>query len=361
MKVTAVVPSYKPDEKLSGVIAGLRQAGFERIILVDDGSGEAYQELFRQAQLQPGCVLLRQEQNGGKGKALKTAFSWFLEHCQQDVGVVTVDGDGQHDPEDAARCALALEESPDSLVLGVRRFDGREVPFRSAFGNKITVGCFRFLCGVRVSDTQTGLRAIGRDFLRALLEVPGDRYEYETNMLLATSRLGIPIREVPIHTVYLEQNATSHFNPLKDSWAIYQQIFRFLSVSLGSTAVDVALFLLVNWLLKGMRPELRLLWATAVARIISSLCNFTANRTLVFASRERPGPAMARYYTLCVAQAAASYGGVYLLSAVFPLPAAAAKIITDTLLFLASFQIQRQWVFAHRKISAKKKEETVHD
>ena len=124
---------------------------------------------------------------------------------------------------------------------------------------------------------------------------------------------------------------------------------------------DVALFTLLDWLLGGVGPELRLLGATVIARVVSSLCNFAGNRTLVFASRERPGPAMVRYYTLCVVQTAASYGGVYLLSAVLFLPSVAAKIITDTLLFFISFQIQRQWVFAPKKGSAEKKEEPVHD
>lgn len=233
MKVTAIVPSYKPDEKLAGVLRDLAAAGFERIIVVDDGSGPEYEAYFRQAKGYPQCVLLRHEVNRGKGGALKTAFAWFLEHTGEDLGVVTVDGDGQHTAADALRCARELESHPDSLVLGVRQFDGADVPLRSRIGNQATIWCFRVLCGVGVSDTQTGLRAIGTDFLRALCTVPGDRYEFETNMLLATSRLGIPIREVPIRTVYLEQNATSHFNPLRDSLAIYRQIFRFLSVSLG--------------------------------------------------------------------------------------------------------------------------------
>lgn len=288
MKVTAIVPSYKPDEKLAGVLRDLTAAGFERIIVVDDGSGPDYEAYFRQAEGYPQCVLLRHEVNRGKGGALKTAFAWFLEHHGEDLGVVTVDGDGQHTAADALRCARELEAHPDSLVLGVRQFDGADVPLRSRIGNQATIWCFRVLCGVGVSDTQTGLRAIGTDFLRALCTVPGDRYEFETNMLLATSRLGIPIREVPIRTVYLEQNATSHFNPLRDSLAIYRQIFRFLSVSLGSTVLDVALFALMDWLLRGFSAELRLLGATVIARACSSLCNFAANRTLVFENREHP-------------------------------------------------------------------------
>lgn len=357
MKVTAIVPSYKPDEKLAGVLRDLAAAGFERIIVVDDGSGPEYEAYFRQAEGYPQCVLLRHEVNRGKGGALKTAFAWFLEHTGEDLGVVTVDGDGQHTAADALRCARELEAHPDSLVLGVRQFDGADVPLRSRIGNQATIWCFRVLCGVGVSDTQTGLRAIGTDFLRALCTVPGDRYEFETNMLLATSRLGIPIREVPIRTVYLEQNATSHFNPLRDSLAIYRQIFRFLSVSLGSTVLDVALFALMDWLLRGFSAELRLLGATVIARACSSLCNFAANRTLVFENQEHPGPAMVRYYLLCIVQTAASYGGVYLLSAVLGLPSVAAKVITDTLLFFASFQIQRRWVFA---VKPRKQEETVH-
>ena len=169
MKVTAIVPSYKPDEKLAGVLRDLAAAGFERIIVVDDGSGPEYEAYFRQAEGYPQCVLLRHEVNRGKGGALKTAFAWFLEHTGEDLGVVTVDGDGQHTAADALRCARELESHPDSLVLGVRQFDGADVPLRSRIGNQATIWCFRVLCGVGVSDTQTGLRAIGTDFLRCLL------------------------------------------------------------------------------------------------------------------------------------------------------------------------------------------------
>lgn len=148
MKVTAIVPSYKPDEKLAGVLRDLTAAGFERIIVVDDGSGPEYEAYFRQAEGLPQCVLLRHEVNRGKGGALKTAFAWFLEHTGEDLGVVTVDGDGQHTAADALRCARELEAHPDSLVLGVRQFDGADVPLRSRIGNQATIWCFRVLCGV---------------------------------------------------------------------------------------------------------------------------------------------------------------------------------------------------------------------
>ena len=350
MKVSAIVPSLRPDEKLVGVVRDLAGAGFSRVILVDDGSGPEYADVFaRAAALCPGSVVLRHEINRGKGCALKTAFAWFLEHADGDVGVVTVDGDGQHTGEDARRCAEALEEHPDELVLGCRRFDGPDVPARSAAGNRITAACFTFLCGIRVTDTQTGLRAIGADFMKEILDVKGERYEYETNMLLATKAAGVAIREVPIRTVYIEENKSSHFHPLRDSAVIYGQILRFLSASLGSTVLDIALFALLNRLLGGMDAHIRLLLATGLARAASSLCNYFANHRLVFRSRESVGRSAPRYYTLCVAQAAASYGGVYLLSEVLPVPAVPAKIVTDTILFLISFQIQREWVFSKKK------------
>ena len=350
MNVTAIVPSLRPDAKLEGVVRDLAHAGFSRVILVDDGSGPEYADVFaRAAALCPGSVVLRHEINRGKGCALKTAFAWFLEHPNGDVGVVTVDGDGQHTGEDARRCAEALKKQPGALVLGCRRFDGPDVPARSAAGNRITAACFTFLCGIRVTDTQTGLRAVGGEFLRELLDVKGERYEYETNMLPASKRLGLPIVEVPIRTDYIEENKSSHFHPLRDSAIIYGQILRFLSASLGSTVLDIALFALLNRLFGGMDAHFRLLLATGLARAASSLCNYFANHRLVFRSRESVARSAPRYYTLCVVQAAASYGGVYLLSAILPVPAVPAKLVTDTLLFFLSFQIQREWVFLRKK------------
>ena len=110
MRVTAIVPSLNPDERLPKVIEGLVGAGFGRIIIVDDGSREDRRHFFDEA-LEIGgerCVFLRHSRNLGKGRALKTAFNWFLNNQDGDVGVVTLDADGQHTPADVLRCAEAL-------------------------------------------------------------------------------------------------------------------------------------------------------------------------------------------------------------------------------------------------------------
>jgi len=343
MNVTAVVPSLNPDEKFLRVVQGLVEAGFESIILVDDGSREENKVWFQRAMEYSQCTLLVHEVNKGKGRALKTAMEHFLTLENGHVGIVTLDGDGQHATPDVVNCAKALEENTDSLVLGVRNFSGDDVPSRSRLGNNITAGVFRVLCGIPITDTQTGLRGISRAFCEYLLDVKGERFEFETNMLLETRRAEMKIKEVPIETVYLEENKSSHFRPFHDSVAIYWLIVKYLSSSILSFLVDYGLFALLFWLLGPLG-----VWATAVsktvARIASSLFNYAVNRKIVFRSRDGVGKTMVRYYILCVCQLLCSIAGVYLLSLI-GCPEVVAAIPVDLILFCLSFRIQRVWVF----------------
>lgn len=343
MKVTAVVPSLNPDEKFLNVVRGLVEAGFDSIILVDDGSKEENKIWFQRAMEYPQCTLLVHEVNKGKGRALKTAMAHFLTLNNDHVGVVTLDGDGQHAMPDVVNCAKALEEHTDSLILGVRDFSGENVPTRSRMGNNITAGVFRILCGIPITDTQTGLRGISRAFCEYLLDVKGERFEFETNMLLETRRAEMKIHEVTIETVYLEENKSSHFRPFHDSVAIYWLIVKYLSSSILSFLIDYGLFVLLFWLLGPLGS-----WCTAVsktvARVVSSLFNYFVNRKVVFRSRDGVGKTMLRYYILCVCQLLCSIGGVYLLTLI-GCPAQVAAIPVDILLFCLSFRIQRVWVF----------------
>lgn len=347
MNVTAIVPSLNPDEKFLRVVEGLVEAGFESIILVDDGSRADCRVWFERAMEYPQCTLLRHGKNLGKGRALKTAFNHFLSLENGHAGVVTLDGDGQHAMPDVVNCAKALEEDPGSLVLGVRVFSGDHVPARSRLGNHITSFIFKTLCGIPVSDTQTGLRGISTEFCRYLLDVKGERFEFETNMLLETRRAEVTIREVPIETVYIEENKSSHFRVIRDSVAIYGLILKYLSSSILSFVLDWGLFTFLIWLLGNIAGDLgqiNIYIATAGARIVSSLFNFALNRTVVFRSREGIGKTMIRYYILCVCQLLCSAGLVHLLS-LTGCPSAVAKIPVDILLFCISFRIQRSWVF----------------
>lgn len=349
MNVTIVLPSLNPDEKLNMVIDGLLQEGFHDIIVINDGSDEAHLEPFVVADTHPEVTLLTHEVNRGKGRAMKTAFSYVLENRKDTAGVITVDGDNQHKAKDIKACALRLLEEKGNVILGCRDFDGPDVPPKSKFGNLCTRSVFRFLCGIKISDTQTGLRAIPYSLLPLMCEVPGERYEYETEMFFALKKKGISLSEVKIDTVYIEDNASSHFHPIRDSFRIYKIIFKFLLSSVASFLIDYGLFTLLLFLLgDDVSRNIRLLAATFLARAVSSLFNYVMNKKAVFQSDAPVKTSLIKYYCLCVIQACLSYGLLYLLSVLLQASSgleAVLKLIVDVILFLLSFQIQQRWVF----------------
>lgn len=348
MKVTIVLPSLNPDEKLNMVVHGLIKEGFTDIVIVNDGSDEAHMEPFRQASAHKEVTLLTHEINKGKGRALKTAFSYIIENRKDTAGVVTVDGDNQHTAHDIKACAEKMLENKDKVILGCRDFSSKDVPFKSKFGNVSTSLVFRLFCGIKISDTQTGLRAIPYKYLPLMCDTPGERFEYETEMLFTFKKNNIEFFEQRIDTVYIEDNASTHFNPIKDSIKIYKIIFKFVISSGASFLIDYGLFTLLVFLLGSLERGTRLFIATFAARAFSSICNYTVNRRAVFKSEAPVKQSLVRYYILCVVQACASYGLVYLLSHVCSAGSALEailKLVVDMFLFLISFRIQQRWVF----------------
>ncbi len=352
-KVTIVLPSLNPDEKLNKVVDGLLSAGFEDIVLVNDGSDEAHLEPFRQAAAHKEVTLLTHEVNKGKGRALKTAFSYVVDNRKQTAGVITVDGDNQHTVKDIRACAEKMLECKDKVILGCRDFTQDNVPWKSRVGNVSTSLVFRLLCGIKISDTQTGLRAIPYQYLPLMCEVEGERFEYETQMLFAIKKNHIGMEEVKIETVYLEDNASTHFDPIKDSLKIYKIIFKFMISSGTSFLIDYGIYSLLVFLIGGnFSRGLRLFIATFAARAVSSICNYAMNKKAVFKSKASVSRSLIRYYILCVFQTAASYGLVYLLSSLCRAGSfleIVLKLAVDIVLFIISFQIQHRWVFKEER------------
>ena len=363
--ITVVLPSLDPDNKLLTVIDGLLEHGFTDIVLVNDGSKPENLHYFETAASHPEVHLLHHEVNLGKGAALKTAFRWVLENRPDSAGVVTVDGDNQHHPEDTRACALHMAET-DRIVLGVRDFDQPDVPFKSRNGNKITSLVFKIFVGMTISDTQTGLRAIPRAHLPLLCNISGDRFEYETNMLLEMKKAHLPFDEVKIRTVYIEENKSSHFRAVQDSWRIYKLILRHFFLygisSVLSAIVDAGLFALLTSLLAGILTGPLLTFVpTAIARVISSIMNFFMNKKMVFGSKMSTGKAMARYFMLAVPQAIVQMlltdGLIYVLR-ITPEQTFLRFLIYGFVmcfLFIFSFLIQQRWVFADKKESTPKR------
>lgn len=214
-----LLPSLNPNEKFDRVVDGLREAGFRHILIVDDGSDPKHQQHFARARTFPECTVIPHTVNLGKGRALKDGFAAALARFPQAEGVITIDGDGQHLTADIIACGNRMLEEKSRVVLGCRNFDLPGVPARSVAGNKTTSRMFR-LYGIRLSDTQTGLRAIPRQYLQRFCGIAGERFEYETNMLLKMKQWGIAFSEQPIETVYEDDNAGSHYNAVKDSLRI---------------------------------------------------------------------------------------------------------------------------------------------
>lgn len=347
--VTIIIPSLNPDEKLMKVVNSLIKSGFKDIILVNDGSDEKHLAPFCEAAGYTECTILTHDVNKGKGRALKTAFEYCLRERKETEGVITVDGDNQHRVEDICACMEAMRANQDAVILGVRDFSGKDVPFKSRFGNRMTSAVFRFACGMKISDTQTGLRAIPSKYLAEMCRIEGERFEYETNMLLTFKKAAIPYREVRIQTVYIDENATTHFHPIRDSFQIYKIIIRFVFGSLSSSLLDLGLFAILKIFTVGLGDKNSILVSTVLARICSSFYNYNFNRKAVFGSGETMKSTVVRYYILCVIQMMVSYGLVYAVSHFLLLGnvlTIVSKAVIDTLLFLVSFQIQRVWVFS---------------
>ncbi|MBQ8235759.1 MAG: glycosyltransferase [Clostridia bacterium] len=363
LRVVAVVPSLNPDEKLKTVVSGLLEKGFFKILLVDDGSAETHKHRFQECvALDERVELLVHPVNRGKGAAMKTAFEYILKNFPKCEGAVTVDGDAQHDPEDCRRCAEKMI-AKDCVVLGVRDFSGENVPAKSRMGNRITSLVFRLFCGMKLSDTQTGLRAFPIDILSQMVKTKGDRYEYETQMLLDFKSLKIPYTEEKIRTVYIEENQTSHFRVIKDSFRIYKMIFahffKYLATSFASYILEFSIVSALTVLINnttGWEPLTVTTVTYLCARAVSSVFNFFMNQKVVFQAKCSMKQSLWKYYTLCIPLAAlglafnlAGVGGAVWLDFLPPAVEDYVNLIihplVQILMFLFTFTVQREWVY----------------
>ena len=364
-KASVIIPAYKPDENLLSVISGLKDEGFCDIIVIDDGSGEDFLDIFDRVRKIPECTVLKHETNMGKGAALKTAYAYFLENRKDMAGTVSADADGQHLPKDIAAVAEAMTEK-GKVIIGARDFSDPDVPARSKFGNRTTSVVFRLFLGMKISDTQTGLRGIPAKYLPDILKADGNRYEFETNMLFLMKKLDIPFEEVKISTVYLESNKSSHFRPVRDSIKIYSHLIFYILSSAAAALTDIIVFaVLRNFeVLKiSLPPSVAssflgsilssATWPAAlIARVISSLVNYFINSKAVFGKKPAASTVL-KYYALAVVIYIVSTGILSVFETLLHISSAfvltLVKIVVDTTLFFFSFRIQHNWVFNTKK------------
>ena len=346
-----LIPAYKPDQSLVRFVRALREQDPDtEILIIDDGSGSTYAPIFTELRID-GVTVQAHPVNKGKGAALRTGIAWVKANRSGEV-IVTADADGQHLPRDIFRVGVRTETAAAagqrSIILGVRTKpdlnageEGTKVPLRSKIGNSATVGFFALATGARVADTQTGLRGFTPQILDWLLQIPGDKYEYEFSMLLRATRADVELVQVPIVKVYEPGNPTSHFRPLQDSALIYAPLLAFLVSSfLTGFLVDAIAF----FVLMGIGAPL--LAAVIGARVISALTNFTVNRMLMYDGGACPSASssLVRYTVLEVGILAVNAA---LMEALTGLGASllVTKILTELILIPISFAVQRRWVF----------------
>ena len=354
-----VIPAYRPDDKLFGVIDGLT-CSENRFIVVDDGSGPAYASIFRRLKKEYGdnVTVIHQSLNRGKGHALKTAFEYVESVCGENDGILTIDADSLHRVEEAKTLISEWEKAPDAFYIGSCSF-GKKLPLRDRFGSSVTRSVFAITTGVRISDTESGLRAFSVKLIPDLLKIKGEHYDFEIAELLYAVKERIKITEIPFGTEYAPGYHRKHFR-FKDSWQIYKMIFVFMLSSFSCFLIDYSLLLILAGVFKRLpgavevaENEYRLrmlgtqvdthLLALIIARIISSFCNYLLNRKVVFKTSSRA--ALVRFYIVIIGLLLANYALLSLVTTANGLPLWIAQLVVQAVLYPLSFILQRKFVF----------------
>jgi glycosyltransferase involved in cell wall biosynthesis len=342
-KVVLVIPCHRPSPELPAIVAGVlaRESGPQAVVVVDDGNGPDATPILERLAAIPGVTLLRHPANMGVGAALKTGSRYVLQTWPDAHGVVSADADGQHAAADIVRVIETLRQSSGCVVLGVRRFE--HAPLRSRFGNILTAVLFRLLAHRRLSDTQTGLRGWPIEACARNAGLAPNGFEYLLECLLAARE---PFVEVPIRTIYLDGNRSSHFNPLLDSLRIYFVLLRYCASSLLAWAIDACVFYPVYF------ATGNLIASQFSARIISATAVFFLVRNLVFRSNAPVPKSSVRYAVLVGLSGFVSYSLIRMLHFHWGFAVAPAKLLSETALFVVNFAVQRRFIFISRRALA---------
>ena len=345
MKINILIPVYQPNENFISLILGIINIKWDttifNVIIVNDGSDIVCHSIFDKLYHIKHCTIIHHAVNLGKGRAIKTGLNYILYKNPDIHSVITVDADGQHLVKDITKIIEQVKLHPKKLVIGYRKFN-KKTPLRNKIGNLFTIGIFRIVSGIKIFDTQTGLRGIPRDFIPICVNLSGERYEYETNMLLATTQNQISITQVKIHTIYINNNESSHFQSIRDSFLIYFILLRFgLSSALSSTIDMITFYICIV-------SNLTIIDSIVIARLIAGNCNFFLNKKIVFKKHGSWLLTFSKYWILVVILGGIAYSGINLLVKHDIMPVLYAKILIESFLFICSFSIQRDFIFYKR-------------
>ena len=220
-QTVAVIPAYH-DEKHIGDIVRRTGQQLDHVLVIDDGSNDGTAQRARDA----GAEVIVHSQNRGKGEAIKTG----LRHClaREVTWLILLDSDGQHLPEEIERflSAAACATQP-MLFVGNRMDNASAMPFIRRVVNRYMSRQISHLCRQKIPDTQCGFRMLHQQLIPELLG-GGDRFDYDTEVLIIASRKRYRIEPVPITTVYSDQ--VSNIHPVRDAFRFFKLMRRYNSL-----------------------------------------------------------------------------------------------------------------------------------
>jgi len=342
--IAVLIPALDPNHKLVDLAKELSRMGFN-VVVIDDGSGNSSQVVFDEVQTY-GAKVYHHKNNRGKGAALKTGIEYIKQNQLHSIGVVTADADGQHAPDDILKVAKALKAG-NTIVLGTRDLSRPNVPLASKLGNLFSAIYYRLKTGELLKDTQTGLRGIPARYFDFALNVAGDRYDYEMRFLEQMNERNIVYRTVEIETIY-EKDRVTHFRAISDSYVVYRAFFKNIASSLLSAIIDITSFMLL------VHIGNSIFWATAIARVISGIFNFSLNKIWVFEKKDSHNTRneSLKYLALFIIQMNFSGLLTTVVSSIlnFHNGLLLSKILVDCFLFVTNFIVQRFWIFPSSKM-----------
>ena len=332
MEKVVLIPAYEPDDKLIQLVKELKENKY-KIIVVNDGSGKEYKRIYDSLDTK----VVAYKENQGKGYALKKGLEYIKKEYPNSI-IVTMDADGQHLVKDANKLYEYVKEHPKQMALG-SRFRSKKTPLRSKIGNTITMIVFKLITGSKIYDTQTGLRAFSSDLIPFLLNIEGNRYEYEMNVLLNLNKHKVKAKEIPIEVIYMDNNKSSHFKTIRDSYLIYKEILKFSGSSIISFIIDYSLYSISFIITK------QLIFSNILARVISGTINYIINKNIVFKSKRKTIESALYYIFLAIVILTLNTLILKLLVSFIGINAFLAKIITEVVLFTLSYVVQRRYIF----------------
>jgi len=332
--IFVLIPAYEPTEKLIELSKELKKHNLN-IIVINDGSNSDYNKIFEKTKKY--ALVLQHEINKGKGAAIKTGLQYINDN-NKDYIVATVDCDGQHSVKDTLRLIEYSKLHHNELVLG-KRLRNKKIPLRSRIGNGITRFIYKITTGLDVYDTQTGLRTFTDKLVPTMLNIKGERFEYEMNVLLECARNNIKIKEIDIETIYINNNSGSHFNPLKDSFEIYKEIFKFLSSSFICFIIDYLLYSVLIIFTN------KITLSNIFSRIISATINFSLNKNIVFKNKDKCYKQIIKYTVLAIFVLIVNTLILNLLINYIFINKFLAKIIVEIFLLILSWIVQKKIIF----------------